>query len=164
MVTPIQRAQYNDPVADFLKTLGYEYLAVWEGEKKEKQSEGRPWVHDRWGITFVKRRDTFETVFRTGTGNRKPDPMSRGKPGDWQYRPPRPERPKAGVVLDILIKEAEYGDMSFSQFCDELGYDYNSREHESIYHRCMDIGRELRQFFGADLTKIKDVIEGYEPE
>lgn len=153
-----------DPVAEYAATLGYKYNALYMGEHRERQEGRSVWVSDRWSVWFEKGRDRFETEMKMGTGLRKPDPLSRGKPGDWQYKPPRPRQPKAGEVLASCIQDAEYGQMSFSQFCDELGYDYNSREHEAVYRRCMDVGRELRQFFGADLKKIRDVIEGYEPE
>lgn len=56
--------------------------------------------------------------------------------------------PDAAMVLDCLILDARFGDLSFEEFCDELGYDHDSRKAEATHKECFKTARKLRKILG----------------
>ena len=58
--------------------------------------------------------------------------------------------PTAEACLDCLLSDAQSGDMSFSAFCRELGYDEDSRKAEQTWKACQKSAANMRRLLGDD--------------
>ena len=58
--------------------------------------------------------------------------------------------PTADRVLECLISDALCASGSFEEFCDDCGYDADSRKAERIYRACVSIRARLRRFLGSE--------------
>lgn len=68
----------------------------------------------------------------------------------YRYRDELPnvlyyESPKLTDVLECLEADASLGEMLFKDFCDDLGYDTDSRKALEIYESCQDTAIKLRE-------------------
>lgn len=54
--------------------------------------------------------------------------------------------PKIEHVLECLQSDAQCGDMSFDQFCDDFGYSNDSLKALDVYRACADTAKKLRGF------------------
>lgn len=60
------------------------------------------------------------------------------------------KEPKADEVLDCLASDASGADEGFGEFCDNFGYDQDSRKAEKIYKACRHNSERLKKFLGDD--------------
>lgn len=61
-----------------------------------------------------------------------------------------------------LVSDVEADDVSFKEWCGNLGYDPDSRSAERIYNECAANGKALRRAVGADgLQKLRDAFQDY---
>lgn len=73
-----------------------------------------------------------------------------------------PVKPTLERVLWSLIREAECSDMRFGEWCQELGYDGDSRRVYRIWESMRDSAAELRRVFSArELELLSAHYEGY---
>lgn len=56
--------------------------------------------------------------------------------------------PERGEVLSCLALDARAGEMSFTEFCDEFGYDDDSRRAWEMWQACRRTADRLRRVFG----------------
>lgn len=56
----------------------------------------------------------------------------------------------AADVLYSLCLDARCGEYSFDEFCNELGYDSDSRAAEKVWKACKATAPKLHQFLGDD--------------
>jgi hypothetical protein len=61
-------------------------------------------------------------------------------------------------LLYCLASDSQAGDLTFEDFCDEFGYDSDSRSAERIHTACQEAGRKLRRALGAQASAIIDRI------
>lgn len=64
--------------------------------------------------------------------------------------------PDAQSVLDCLRSDAICDDLSFDDFCNEFGYDIDSRKAYKIYKACLKNTIKLKRFLD---TKFNDLLE-----
>lgn len=61
-------------------------------------------------------------------------------------------------VLSCLLSDAQYGEYDFDEFCDDLGYDTDSRRAERIHRACIHVAAGMSRLFSAaereDLTAV----------
>jgi hypothetical protein len=58
--------------------------------------------------------------------------------------------PSAADVLSVLLTDASCGDMSFDEFCRNMGLDTDSRKAERTWKACRDMIPRLHRFLGDD--------------
>jgi hypothetical protein len=62
--------------------------------------------------------------------------------------------PNAADVLSSLLLDARCGEMDFSEFCDEFGYDRDSRKIGALHLACVSMSPRVRRFLGNELFEI----------
>jgi hypothetical protein len=67
--------------------------------------------------------------------------------------------PDLFLVLDTCFRDAYATDISFSEWCWEIGYEDWNPEHLKIYEDCVESGKQLHYLFGEDYEKIKEELE-----
>ena len=103
------------------------------------------WECDEWRVKFGR----YETHYFTGIGHRN-------------EKTRRPVAPRASDVLFALISDAEAADMSFSEWCDNYGYDNDSISAFNTYRECEETGRELRKVFnGSQRAELRELLQDY---
>lgn len=91
--------------------------------------EGFPHDSSAWTIVVRRGERTFETRYFTG---------------------PAAGEPEKDQVLYALASDAENGLQTFEDFCDDLGYDSDSRRAYAIWEACRENGRRLAEIFTTD--------------
>lgn len=129
---------------------------------------------------------TMRVPFSMGTGNRKQpsEPMTyeqwlrindpnptprtpaseanlRGNYRAYLERRAEPVKPDAADVLSCLASDAATGDQDFTQWCNDLGYDYDSRKAFRTYRIVKRQTAKLRAFLGA--AAFEQILYGTEP-
>ena len=69
---------------------------------------------------------------------------------DFYTGPALGEPREAHEIMDCLLSDAQSGEMSFSEFCREFGYDEDSRRAERIHKECEKSAEKTRRFLGED--------------
>lgn len=70
--------------------------------------------------------------------------------------------PTAASVLYGLTSDISLSSETFKDFCDNCGYDTDSRKALEIYLSCQKIGEDIRKFFtGEELATIQQLLEDY---
>ena len=64
-------------------------------------------------------------------------------------------------VLYCLLSDMDCGDMSFQDFCDDLGYNSDSIKDLGVYNACVTNGREFRKVMGKDLETVRLALQDY---
>lgn len=64
--------------------------------------------------------------------------------------------PNVADVLSSLLLDASAGRMGFGNFCDEFGYDPDSRKIEKMYKACEKIVPKLERFLGAEYDSFQN--------
>jgi hypothetical protein len=90
------------------------------------------WEHDAWYVTLSRAGHSEDFNYRTGLGLRQ---YATGPKNP--RRRPRPVPPSAADVLHSLILESSAADQTFESWCDEFGYDSDSRKAEATYRACL---------------------------
>lgn len=73
-----------------------------------------------------------------------------------------PILPKIEDVIYSLLIDSEVLDYEFEDWCDNFGYEQDSRKAEKIYHECMDIALKLNRSLGTDgLNTLREVYQDY---
>lgn len=161
-------------------SFSVQYLGV-----KEKALDSDTGM-DEWRITFStdKSKEIFE--FCTGMGHRKWDkPYSSkvvlphgvksypytykdlGKEGTVHYENMaranlKPVCPHATDLLYCIVLDSEACDYSFKDWCENFGYDEDSRKALKIYLQCQENGEKLRKIFKNEtLEQIKSLLQDY---
>lgn len=71
--------------------------------------------------------------------------------------------PTAADVLACQITEAGRGERSFEEYCDDLGYDSDSRKAHADWEACQATSREMRRFLGAEMYGAMGEVGGTDP-
>lgn len=58
--------------------------------------------------------------------------------------------PDAAGTLDCLLSDAQSGEMEFSEFCREFGYDEDSRKSEKTWKACQKTSTAMKRLLGDD--------------
>ena len=67
--------------------------------------------------------------------------------------------PELADVLHSLALDASALGVSFDEWCEEFGYDQDSRKAHAIYSDCVDYGHKLRRML--DLDKLQEALQDY---
>lgn len=143
-------------VAEYLTAADIEFAAFLMGETTRDT-----WTCDEWRVRFQKvhadnRRangEPMETRFYTGTGHRKQTKHS---------REPRPVAPTAARVLYSLMQDASADGESFNDWCDNYGYNTDSRKALAMYLECQETAAKLARLFNREQrAELHTMLEDY---
>lgn len=112
------------------------------------------WKCDEWRVKI----GAMETHYYTGTGHRKPKKgafRTTARKGtvayaNWKRANLQPVAPCAADILYSLIMDSEAAGMSFDEWCENCGFDSDSRKAFNTYEQCCSIGKDLRKVFTAN--------------
>lgn len=62
--------------------------------------------------------------------------------------------PTVRDVMECLASDATSGELSFEEFCRDLGYDEDSRRAERVWKSVVSQTKKLRKFLGEDFDAI----------
>lgn len=68
---------------------------------------------------------------------------------------------KVSGVCHSLVCDTRAGEMTFPNFCEEFGYDEDSRKALEIYMKCQKIGKDFRALVGDKFDAIAKALEDY---
>jgi hypothetical protein len=126
----------------------------------------------RWMVQLTRNGVTVETEYHMGCGHRV---MGQGR---WAKRVPsaafakltndlvnalkqsRPTRPTLSDVLWSLSMDGEAGNELFENWCDNFGYDTDSRKALATYEACQQSGIKLRKL-GLRLADLQTMFQDY---
>lgn len=103
-------------------------LTVVDGPNYETDAEG--WEHYAYRVRLGLGRRSLTVAWRQGTGITSD--------------------PEAANVLDGLLLDAEAGDNDFEGFCEEFGYDTDSRKAHATWKTCARMRVRLPRFLGGE--------------
>jgi hypothetical protein len=117
------------------------------------------WAHDKWTITLSRGDKHMTFDYRTGIGHRRV-PLRTFTAGKFTTaEKSRPERkgdrglaipcvPSAYDVLSSVLSDASAENENFIDWCDNLGFDTDSRKAVDMYEACVRMGRDARRVLG----------------
>lgn len=126
--------------SEFIEKHSLSYTAKCLGERVEDD-----WVHDEWTIEIkyhLKGRD-LTISYKTGIGLRRKNRVFPDQPG-------RPVAPTFASVLESLSLECRDATMLFLEFCENLGYDKDSRKALDTYLSVQENTYNLQRLFGGE--------------
>jgi hypothetical protein len=154
-------------VADLLREFGVNYAVRYVGEtiKKDWGANGKGATVDHYRFAL----GDYAGDFFMGLGNRKasrPTPAhyrgDRYATRQWEAIHKRPVAPSAASVLYSLLLDSEAVDQSFSDWCDNYGYDSDSIAALHVYQQCEEVGRELRRLFKPHQAQaLRDALQDF---
>jgi hypothetical protein len=62
----------------------------------------------------------------------------------------KPRKPKVEEVLNCLLLDSTATDLTFDEWCGELGYDTDSRKAEKTFNLCNEQGKLLKRLLGEE--------------
>lgn len=152
----------------------FEVRAIGERVKDKTKENPRGWTCDEWRCEFSHReRGAAEDFdFFTGIGHRKPAPMpehvramspySIGRQNWERANPGTPVAPHPADVLHSLILDSSAVGQSFESWCDEYGYDSDSRKAEATYRECQQNADKLARVLGRPLiAELSTLLQDY---
>lgn len=164
-MSPTQNPVSTDAlVVEFLALANVKFSARLLGETKRDD-----WKCDEWRVRFIAGRIDTETAYYTGTGHRKivrgySAMMMHGSTmvrGQWQAEG-KPQAPSAASVLHSLISDARALDQSFFDWCDDFGYDADSRKALATYEACCESGQRIRKIFNpTQRAELETLLQDY---
>lgn len=136
----------------YLRDIGVTYAVT----LSEQGHDNDGWECDAWRVTFSRGKSSFPCPYYTGIGHRVASNHAHAvyvaSPRQADDRRKRdaaakPVSPRAASVLYSLLLDARAADMSFPDWCGEIGYDEDSFKAFDTYRQCCDIGRDLDKVF-----------------
>lgn len=112
------------------------------------------WDCYAWNVTFnLSGKPLFVTNYYTGIGMiQKPVKFDR----------PIPKKPSNKDIMSTLLLDASAIDESFSDWCDNYGYDSDSIKAFNIYQQCCNTAKELSKLFTrAEIENMREQLQDY---
>lgn len=133
------------------------------------------WSHDKWNVTI----EGQDFKYSTGIGHRiEKDSFKRDEFKKVLGKNPKKEKQNLLMynkevenyskvkplsiddVLYSLISDAQYGEMLFSDFCDELGYNEDSLKDNEMYKSCQKTNKKVRSFI-SNIEEARKLFQDY---
>lgn len=71
-----------------------------------------------------------------------------------------PKEIKIDDVLYSLVLDSDYGQMSFNDFCDNFGYNYDSIKHLNLHRECTETYKKVQKI-GININKAIELFQDY---
>lgn len=157
----------DSKVAEYLADRGFTFSIIFTGATKK---DG--WDCDGWIAVFQTSSNRTENYFYTGVGHRR---LVRPMPTDYkEWRRTaliiddfikqnlKPVCPTAASVLCSLLICSEAAETSFSDWCDNFGYDNDSITAFNMYRECEETAKKLRKIFSRhEVEALRKLLEDY---
>jgi hypothetical protein len=121
------------------------------------------WECDAWVFTLAG-KTTYSGNYYTGSGLRKLSKHAEraNRSSGYAKAKPEPVAPCAADVLHSLILDSSATDMSFNDWCKELGFNNDSIKDLTTYQDCCKEGEELRKVFSrATMAEMALTLQDY---
>lgn len=112
------------------------------------------WDHFLYSVNIGTGKDMFTTPYKCGLG--------------WviksttRYVEDKPKKPKNSDIMRSLLLDSEASNYSFSEWCDNYGYDSDSISALNIYQQCENIGKQLKKVFSLEqIEEMRIALEEY---
>lgn len=82
----------------------------------------------------------------------------------WVAKPGKVPEPKIEDVLYSLLFDGSvyFDDLTFEQWCDDYGYDSDSRKAERMYNECINTGRVIQAKLGHEaVAELREAFSDY---
>lgn len=174
----------------YISRLDLEYSAVFVPFSKSRSAKEIKTLSDysiNWKVTIKSPSGSIETDYMQGIGHlpaRMYHPISRPTQEDYatvKYACENGRKcsyswglysifgykesltmPKLRDVLYCLLLDAEAIEYDFQDWCDNCGYDEDSRKAESMYQECLQLGLKLRKVLGEKhINKLRELYQDY---
>jgi hypothetical protein len=130
-------------IADFVRTRGITIACEQIDERPDRHKDDEPWEADHWKCVLRRAnvRRILVIYFSKGRGHHGAEPT-------------------ADEVLDSLSLDASgvVNGETFEDWCDNFGYDTDSRKAERTFKQCRKIAGKLLLFFDS-LQEFKVLVE-----
>lgn len=156
-------------VTNILEQSGINYSVVYRGERRG--ALGGDQTMDMWEASFgTSDRNCEFFEFYTGLGLRGPapeppyGPVPRRGTVAWANleNQRKPIAPHAADVLYSLVLDSSACDQSFDDYCDEFGYDTDSRRALETYLACQENTRKMVSVIPEDIIeKLRELLQDY---
>lgn len=161
-------------VTEILARAGVTFTPHYACERKNALYGSRPM--DEWRCVFQQGERSVEFEYFTGLGLRKMPPWGPRVQGYDNGPAPRPgtllhgqwakqaepQDPHPADVLHSLILDSSAADQSFESWCDEFGYDRDSRKALATYEACQQNADKLRKLFTREtLESLTSALQDY---
>jgi hypothetical protein len=100
-----------------------------------------------YSVTIAYKGKTFQTAFKCGLGH------CIVRSSIWNGVQASLILPNAADVLNSLALDARACDMSFANWCQEYGYNTDSRQAFKTYEECQQNGDKLKSVFPANMIE-----------
>jgi len=137
------------------------FKAIFTHEDTNSDWKGFKYIINIGDYSFVYTRGSahFTPTRKEGTfeKNKKPENgVSNSNLRGWLHYP------TFKGVLFSLLSDMRFGDMSFSDFCDELGCNYDSIKDLSTHRQCEDINRKMKSIFSnEEISYLQEELSDY---
>lgn len=114
------------------------------------------WAHDLWDVTLSYQGRQFNTEYRTGLGHRTIHAWAKkhAQSNDLIFLAKNQfsavKTPNVADVVYSLLMDAHYADQTFSDWCENVGFDTDSRKALDVYLRCQDTYNQMVKLLGYD--------------
>lgn len=126
--------------SDYLETVGFNYSVEYKGEQTRDN-----WKCDAWVFTIKGQGFGFD--YYTGLGNRKAN---------------KPSKPQIAGLLYSIIMDGIACDMTFEDWCGDLGYDTDSRKALETYLLCQSNSAKYKKIFKPEQRAIiEEILQDY---
>lgn len=125
----------RETIDRILERAGVSFSTTYRGERRSPLGFEPPSTMDEWECKFTftgKPREPETFQYFRGLGLRKKG---------------RPTPPHAADVLYALLLDGDAAQMTFASWCDEYGYDTDSRKALTIYLACQENADKLARIF-----------------
>lgn len=181
IVKPQTPNETEQKVIDYLNSLfNFKWDIVYCGEGFSDD-----WEYDKWLVTITK----FKTInnggaiqgkvveqfeYKTGLGHRYLQPIAEQEVKRYKLRHGTQsytratnncyyiKQPQIAAIIHSLLLDAEAGNESFSNWCDNFGYDSDSISAFDTYQACEKIAKQLNNLFNREqLQTLRDLLQDY---
>jgi hypothetical protein len=151
---------------DKVKELGITVTAKHNGAVISDND--KVWSHDKWEVVLSYKGKEMSTSYKTGLGHRKPAYPTTVKNGIYsgpkgnvrtveaaaKMGYTKPVTPNVADVVYSLMVDATGTDLTFEDWCYDIGYDTDSRKALDMYLKCQENSKKIRNLLGADFESL----------
>lgn len=131
------------------------------------------WDHFLYSVNIGTGKNMFTVHYKCGLGHMekirafRPMPNPPYKKGtiayqEWYDFNHKPKAPNNSDIMYSLLTDSEASNYSFSEWCDDFGYNPDSISALNIYQQCEKIGKQLNKVFSREqLQAMREALQDY---
>lgn len=131
------------------------------------------WDHFLYSVNIGNNSNMFTVPFKCGMGHMekikafRPMPNPPYKKGtiayqEWYDFNHKPKKPSNSDIMYSLLLDSEASDYSFSEWCDNFGFDSDSISAFNTYQQCENIGKQLKKVFSREqIEAMREALQDY---